>query len=101
MSSPERPMPEHPSHLVLTVSAEPAVMRVPWQTGPVQESGVNGVQAPEVIAQVRAYLEAVNAEPFRSHETDQAIVNLGEALYWLALRTSRREARGVEGTAVP
>jgi len=76
-------------------------MRVPWQRGPVRESGVNGVQAPEVIEQVRAYLQAVNAEPFRSHETDQAIVSLGEALYWLELRTSKREARGVEGSSVP
>lgn len=74
---------------------------VPWQTGPVREVGVNGVQADDVLEQVLDYLRAVNTPPYGSRETSLAITNIEQGLMWLRERTRQREARGVEGTSQP
>ena len=74
---------------------------IPWQTGPVREVGVNGIQADEVIEQILTYLKAVNVPPFNSRLTSLAITDLESAQNWLYRRTMERSKAGTEGTNTP
>ena len=75
--------------------------RLCFQDGPVQEHGVNGVQALEVLGIVATYLNGVNTPPFRTRETSLAITKIEEAQHWLEARTNARVKRVVEGTNTP
>lgn len=74
---------------------------IPWQTGPVTEVGVNGIQADNVLEQVQRYLEAVGAPPYQNHHTDGAIECIANAISELRARTHERVAAGTEGTSQP
>lgn len=100
--------PQHPEALVFRLippggrPADPLVeWRVPWQTGPVKEAGVNGVQADDVLEQVQRYLEAVNVAPYINHHTDDAIECIANAIAELRARTHERSFVGTEGTSQP
>lgn len=78
--------------------AWPIVTTVAFQKGPIQEAGVNGAMNEDLIAIVIDRLEAFQQSPYKCRENAIAITKLEEALLWLNYRTSKREARGVEGT---
>ena len=67
------------------------------QSGPIKESGVNGLQIDEVIRWAKEKIERFN-RAFPSRENTNVIIKLDEALLWLLKRRLDREARGVEGT---
>lgn len=90
------PSPDHPRGIMWG-----GEVGIPWQTGPVKEVGVNGIQADNVIRQVVAYLQAVNVPPYGDRLTSLAITDLQSAENWLKRRTDEREARNVEGTSQP
>lgn len=84
------------------------IWEIPWQTGPVKEVGVNGVQADAVLEQVSAYLRSFlppmeNGEPLTYGQecTESAVIAIEMALHHLGQRTKDREERGVEGTSAP
>ncbi len=70
---------------------------VNFQSGPIKECGVNGVNNEDLIAMVISRLEHFNQSEFRCRENSMAITKLEEALLWLRKRTIGRENRGVEG----
>lgn len=99
----------HPEYIRFTRADADGVWDylIPWQTGPVREVGVNGIQADDVLKQVQEYLRsflptAENGEPlsFGEQMTSMAIGDIGTAIWRLGERTLEREHRGVEGTSV-
>jgi hypothetical protein len=68
-----------------------------FQTGPVKEVGVNGLQNEQVIAALVHRLGVLN-KAFPCRENALAITKLEEARLWLEKRTADRKERGVEGT---
>jgi len=97
--------PEHPEALRFHVEGrdgEPGtVHEIPWQLGPVGEVGRNGIQAEEVLSQVKEYLTAVNHGEYENQHTTDAIDSIDIALASLHFRTAERAAAGVEGTSTP
>jgi hypothetical protein len=82
------------------VPAPVEVASIRFQNGPIQESGMNGIQVPDLISVCVARLELVskfgaNGKP--DMETQQAINKLKEANMWLEERTRRRQSEGTEG----
>jgi hypothetical protein len=71
---------------------------IKFQSGPIKESGINGVQNEDLIAMCISRLEAFQNSEFKCRENAVAITKLEEALMWLRKRTTDREIRGVEGT---
>jgi len=74
------------------------VQIINFQSGPIKESGVNGVMNEDLIAMVIDRLEHFQQSEFRCRENSLAITKLEESLHWLGYRTNKREKRGVEGT---
>ena len=70
-----------------------------FQEGPIQEVGINGIQAPSVLIAVVVYLREISKPPHNSRETALAITKIEEAVMWLDKRTADRKERGVEGTS--
>jgi hypothetical protein len=78
---------------------------ISWQNGPLGRGAErlqpNGAFVEDVIAaalqRIEFYQTAANGK-FRCDENEIACTHLRAALNELALRTARREARGVEGT---
>jgi len=71
---------------------------VHFQKGPIKENGVNGCMNEDLIAMVIDRLESFQNSPYKCRENEIALDKLAEALFWLRMRTVKREARGVEGT---
>lgn len=69
-----------------------------FQSGPIQESGVNGAQIEEVIEVLVERLTLLNAGALQCKENSCAITHLQEAAHWLDARTVRRQRGRVEGT---
>ena len=79
--------------------AEPSNLpdtRFPFQHGPIQDNGVNGIQNEEVIELLIIRLRALN-ERFPCRENSLAITKLEEAQMWLDKRTALRQEQNVEG----
>jgi hypothetical protein len=74
---------------------------IQFQDGPIREVGVNGCQIDDVIDLLVARLNSFQDGPFRCRENALAITKLEEARMWLAERTRKRVAQGVEGVNVP
>lgn len=79
------------------VVAGPQAYHLTFQSGPVQEAGVNGLQNEQLIAVLVHRLGVLN-KAFPCRENSLAITKLEEARMWLEKRTADRKARGVEGT---
>lgn len=77
-------------------------LSIDWQQGPVIEVGGerpgNGALVETVIRAAKQRLEFFQLGQFACRENALAITKLDEALLWLAERTRRREAAGIEGT---
>ena len=71
---------------------------ITFQEGPIKETGVNGVMNEDLIAMVIKRLSCFQDSPFKCQENGDAITHLEDALKVLRSRTTKREARGVEGT---
>jgi hypothetical protein len=73
-----------------------------WQNGPLgtgeDRIEPNGAFVETVIAAAKQRIEAYQDSPFACEENAKAIDSLEVALEWLAYRSAKREARGVEGT---
>lgn len=72
--------------------------RLSFQSGPIKEHGVNGINNEDLIAMVLERLNCFQNSEFNCKENEMAIDKLTEALFWLRKRTMDREIRGVEGT---
>ena len=75
--------------------------RIEWQSGPVKEYGVNGVQVEQVLQLCINRLESLNKPPYNTRQTSLAITKLQEVVHWLDDRTAERTRRGVEGLNQP
>ena len=69
-----------------------------FQCGPIAEQGVNGITNENLLNLVKIRLEGFQNSDFKCRENAIALTHIEEALLWLSYRTSKREARGVEGT---
>ena len=70
-----------------------------FQEGPIEEVGINGIQAPSVLTAIVEYLREISKPPHNSRETALAITKIEEAVLWLDKRTADRKERVVEGTS--
>jgi hypothetical protein len=88
-----------PHHFKILSSTEKATLaEINFQCGPIAEQGVNGVTNENLLNIVKIRLEGFQNSDFKCRENAIALTHIEEALLWLAYRTSKREARGVEGT---
>lgn len=82
------------------VSDDSIFARVKFQDGPIKEFGINGCHNEDLIAIVIDRLQGFQEGDFSCRENAIAITKLEEAMMWLNKRTSKRIARGVEGTSI-
>jgi len=75
-------------------------VRISFQNGPIQETGVNGCQQEDLLAIVIDRLRSFQSGPFDCRENDLALAKCEEALFWLNRRTADRQSRGVEGLSI-
>lgn len=75
--------------------------RLHFQEGGVAEHGVNGIRLEHLLEIVAHRLQCFQAGPYPCAENEQALWHVQEALAALDRRTRERQARGVEGQAVP
>lgn len=73
---------------------------VKFQSGPVKEAGVNGVQIEDVLGLASSRL-AVLHEAAPCIQNVHVLDHIKCAIEWLNARTAERRARGVEGTSRP
>lgn len=71
---------------------------IPFQNGPINENGVNGITQEVLISICIDRLESFQKGPFACRENALALTKLQEAQHWLLHRTRARMERGVEGT---
>jgi hypothetical protein len=71
-----------------------------FQTGPIQENGVNGVQNEDLLAIVIHRLRGFQSGTFACRENAIALTKIEEALLWCDKRTNDRKARNVEGKSI-
>lgn len=71
--------------------------RIKFQTGPVKETGINGISGEALLAINIDRLRSFQAGPFACRENAVALTHLETALMWLQKRTQDRLRRGVEG----
>ena len=72
-------------------------LHVKFQSGPVKEHGVNGVQVEDVLAVALDRIRFLNGKQ-ACRENACAITNIEQGLHWLEQRTKKRQQLGVEGT---
>jgi len=82
-------------------SPKDMICKIRFQTGTIQELGVNGVSIEDLIVICIDRLESFQAGPLGNRENQMAITKLEEALMWLNKRTADRKMRAVEGTYRP
>lgn len=73
------------------------VASVHFQTGPLQEAGLNGCSTMTLMQVLIHHLQQFQSGPFPSRENALSITNLEEALHWQKQRELARAARGVLG----
>lgn len=107
MPRPPRKLPlgPTPNELRSEIAPDPAhdplaYIRITLQNGPIGEVGVNGAQIDDVIRWCQSRLVEFNDTQPSMHNVE-AIRHLGFALRQLALRTTDRIRREVEGTSAP
>ena len=88
----------HHVYFITRKEDDKLILKLEFQNGPIKESGVNGVMDENLIAIVIDRLEGFQSGPYACQENRDALNALEAAYTSLQLRTSRREARGVEGT---
>jgi hypothetical protein len=66
------------------------------QSDPINEVGVNGVQALDILKYTKCLFESLN-EAFPCRENSLTITKLEEAIHWQDARTKDRQRRLVEG----
>ena len=71
---------------------------IKFQTGPIKESGVNGISGEALLAIVRDRLECFQAGPYAFETNQQALTHVVASMESLHSRTKERIERGVEGT---
>jgi len=71
---------------------------IKFQSGPINEAGVNGVTQEVLLAICIDRLRSFQAGNFACRENALALTKMEEAQHWLHHRTLKRMARGVEGT---
>jgi len=76
----------------------PYGVRIPFQSGPIKEAGVNGITGEALLAIEIDRLRSFQAGPYACRENAMALTHCEEALMWLQRRTVARIKRGVEGT---
>ena len=69
-----------------------------FQTGPINENGVNGITQEALLAIVADRLRSFQAGPYSTKENAVALTHVETAMLWLHKRTLDRMRRGVEGT---
>lgn len=72
-------------------------LHVKFQSGPVKDHGVNGVQVEDVLNIALDRIRFLNAKQ-SCRENACAITNIEQGLHWLEARTAKRQKLGVEGT---
>lgn len=72
---------------------------IPFQNGPLQEAGLNGISNESLLAVVEDRLIGFQSGEFACRENAIALTKIQEAMMWLQKRTRDRMARGVEGTS--
>ena len=70
---------------------------IQFQSGPIKEAGVNGVNIEDLIVICIDQLQQFQDGDFSCRENAIAITKLEEAALWLTKRTLDRIERGVEG----
>jgi hypothetical protein len=77
-------------------------LKIEWQNGPLgrgeNRTEPNGAFVETVIDAARQRIQYYQDSKFACNENKKAIEHLERALYWLNLRTQRRELQEVEGT---
>lgn len=79
----------------------PMKLLIPFQNGPIQEAGLNGLTQEALLAIVIDRLRSFQAGPFPSNDNAFALEHTQYALEFLQRRTRERLARGVEGQTKP
>lgn len=69
-----------------------------FQNGPICEVGVNGITHEVLLAILIDRLQGFRSGAYACRENALALTKLEEAAMWLNSRTTKRMARGVEGT---
>jgi hypothetical protein len=69
-----------------------------FQSGPINEAGVNGLTHEVLLAIVADRLRGFQKGPFSCKANACALTHIEEAMHWLQQRTIERMRRGVEGT---
>lgn len=72
---------------------------IKFQTGPINEAGVNGCHHEDLLLVVLDRLKSFQEGGYFCRENALAITKIEEALHWLDHRTKSRQDRGVEGTS--
>ena len=89
--------PGHANHCYQVMTAQKVLQGIVFQKGPIQESGVNGVQNEDLLMIVIDRLIGFQTGEFACDENEEALRHLIQAASVLQLRTAKRKARGVEG----
>lgn len=71
---------------------------LPFQHGPIGESGVNGITNEVLLAIVADRLRCFQTSKYACRENALALTKIEEAASWLESRTKNRTRRNVEGT---
>lgn len=72
-----------------------------FQSGPVREAGINGLQVDDLIALVIQRVQSLNVGEFSDPYNDETVEHLVLAMRAQEKRRLSRQARGVEGTSQP
>lgn len=73
---------------------------IKFQTGPINEVGVNGISNEALLAIVQDRLEGFQAGEYGCFENEVALDLIRVAIGMLHHRTRKRVERGVEGTSI-
>ncbi|MCL0312808.1 Gp49 family protein [Apilactobacillus sp. TMW 2.2459] len=84
-------------HLASKIIEKPKYIDIKWQSGTVNENGVNGVQVSDVLKIAKDRLIELNDE-HSCKENRLTIVSIDNALNYQDMRDHDRVARKVEGT---
>jgi hypothetical protein len=81
-----------------TISSDGTGLLIPFQKGPINEVGPNGITQEVLLAICIDRLQCFQNGPYKCRENAIALTHLEDAMHWLQHRTRARLARGVEGT---
>jgi hypothetical protein len=79
----------------------PTTIIIPFQNGPIKETGLNGITQEVLLAIVIDRLRSFQVGPFPCVENQTALWHCQVALESLKFRTENRIKRGVEGETKP